>query len=541
MRKHVKFALLCMVIVLLTSGCDEIVELQPEHPITTAPVEIIDDNYRTYYEIFLSSFYDSNEDGTGDINGLIQKLDYLNDGDPETNTDLEVTGIWLMPIMSGASYHKYDVIDYDNIDASFGTIDDFKNLTEQCHHRNIKVIMDFVINHTSNQHPWFQEAVTYLRSLKPEEEPKVEDCKYVAYYIFVKDKQDNPKYHKVEHTNWYYEGVFVGDMPDLNLSSKEVRTEIEQIIDFWFATGVDGFRLDAAKEYYSGSQTKNIEVLTWLNDYVKSQKSDAYLVAEVWDSFGTIASYYESGIDSIFNYAFGGSSGKIALCVNAVGNQSVGYNLATNIKQVQDILSSRNPSYIDASFISNHDNNRAASFVGNEKDKVKLMGGINLMMNGSSFIYYGEEIGMNGTGRDENKRGPMYWLDTDTTGMTQGPMHMEKQAQSFSCVEVQEKDPTSILNYYKQAIRLRNQHPELLRGSIQVMENMDREICAVSKTWNEQTIYVLMNLGKKEKIIEVPNEYSFDRLVGTLTTSEQQPIIDGHKVILPSYAIVILK
>ena len=128
-------------------------------------LNIIDDKYRTYYEVFLYSFYDSDGDGIGDIQGLIDKLDYLNDGDDSTDTDLGCNGIWLMQIMPSPTYHKYDISDYENIDEQYGTIDDFKQLIEACHKRGIRVIIDFPINHTSSKHPWFTQAVEYLEGL----------------------------------------------------------------------------------------------------------------------------------------------------------------------------------------------------------------------------------------------------------------------------------------------------------------------------------------------------------------------------------------
>ncbi len=517
-----------------------ILEEYPAMPVSLTREK--EDNYRTYYEVFLYSYYDSDGDGIGDINGLISKLDYLNDNDPNTDSDLGVTGIWLMPIMPSSTYHKYDVKDYYDIDPSYGTLEDFQRLIEECDKRDIRLIIDLVFNHSSNEHPWFLEAVTYLRGLDPLEEPSVADCKYFGYYNFAKDKADNSTYHKVDHTDWYYEGVFVREMPDLNLSNEEVRKEIEQIAKYWLDLGVDGFRIDAAKEYYSGSQTKNIEVLSWFQTYVKSVNKEAYLVAEVWDSFGTIASYYESGIDSIFNYAFGDATGKIAVTVNTAGNQKAGYNLAMNMKQVQDTFSSRNASYIDASFISNHDNYRASSYVSYEEDLVKLMGGINLMMNGSSFIYYGEEIGMVGTGKDENKRVPMYWSTTDLTGMTKGPKNMEKQTQVFPSVEEQQGDSSSILNYYKRAIRLRENNPEILRGKVEVIEGFDKDITAVTKTYEGKTIILLMNISPEEKqVVLAKDTFTYEGVSGALTTTSVQPVLNEDTITLPPYAIVILR
>lgn len=542
MKTFRKICIISMVLVLLISGCSNqkqennqeltpepatpIVEnekvLYPPMPVDT--VTTYQDKYRTYYEVFLASFCDSNGDGIGDINGLISKLDYLNDKDPNTDSDLGITGIWLMPIMPSLSYHKYDVKNYYDIDSDYGTLEEFKLLLEECHKRDINVIIDLVFNHTSNLHPWFQEAVTYLRTLSENEEPQVNECKYVEYYNFAKDKSMNNKYYKLDGTDWYYEAQFTSDMPDLNLSSDAVRSEIEAIASFWLELGVDGYRLDAAKEYFTGAQTKNVEVLNWFSSYVYSIKPEAYLVAEVWDSFGTIASYYQSGIDSIFNYAFGNSDGKLASVANNAGNGKAGFNLATNMKQVQDIFLSKNPNAIDASFLSNHDNNRVSSYVSYEEQLVKLLGGMNLMMNGNSFIYYGEEIGMAGTGKDENKRAPMYWSKQDLIGMTDGPVNMEKQTQRFLPVDEQSEDDSSILNYYKRAIRLRNLNPEISRGMIEVIDVADGDITAVKKSLEQSSVILLMNISAEEKQVLLNQEMSaYKGTMETLTTTVEQP------------------
>ena len=143
-------------------------------------LNIIDDNYRNYYEIYVHSFYDSNEDGIGDLNGVTQKLDYLK--------DLGINGIWLMPIMPSPTYHKYDVVDYMDIDSEYGTMEDFDKLVEECHKRGINIIIDMVMNHSSSQNEWFVKACDYLRTLKEGEEPDKNVCPYVSYYNFSKEK-----------------------------------------------------------------------------------------------------------------------------------------------------------------------------------------------------------------------------------------------------------------------------------------------------------------------------------------------------------------
>ena len=267
-----------------------------------------DDNYRTYYEIFVYSFCDSNGDGIGDLQGVISKLDYLE--------ELGIQGIWLMPIHPSTSYHKYNVSDYYAIDPQYGTMEDFEQLIAECDKRDIHVIIDLVVNHTGSDNVWFKEAVKYLQGLPKGKKPNAKDCKYIDYYFFSTESKGNSS-RVVNGTKYYYEGMFDYSMPDLNLGNQAVRDEIENVMAFWIDKGVAGFRLDAAKEFYSGNVSANVEVLNWIQTTATSLKPDCYLVAEVWESFGQITNYYESGITSIFNFAFGNSDGKISAVIRA--------------------------------------------------------------------------------------------------------------------------------------------------------------------------------------------------------------------------------
>ena len=244
----------------------------------TAQPQEIDGNYRSYYEVFVYSFYDSDGDGTGDLKGLTEKLDYINDDDPSTDTDLGCTGIWLMPVMPSPSYHKYDVTNYMDIDPQYGTLEDFQAFLDAAHQRGISVIIDFVMNHTSSDHPWFQEAAAYLRNLAPWETPDRTVCPYVDYYNFSRE----PGTCKLEGTEWYYEAPFWSGMPDLNLYNEAVRAEMEATVTFWLDLGMDGFRLDAAKEFVSGDTNANIEILSWFNNWVRANKNTPFVYPRDW-------------------------------------------------------------------------------------------------------------------------------------------------------------------------------------------------------------------------------------------------------------------
>ena len=495
----------------------------------------IDDNYRTYYEVFVYSFCDSNGDGIGDIPGLISKLDYIE--------ELGFTGIWLMPIMPSSTYHKYDVMDYYSIDEQYGTLDDFKMLIEECDKRNINVIIDMVFNHTSSKNDWFIKATDYLKTLDEKQEPDLSECPYVDFYNFKKDAQGDSNYYNVVGTPWYYEGVFWDQMPDLNLDSKNVRRELEKIASYWMEQGVSGFRLDAAKEYFTGNNDKNLEVLSWYENYVKSIDPDAYLVAEVWDSFDMISKYYKSGIDSIFNYTFGNRDGLIVKTLNRAGDGEGANKYAQNLVIVQNRFMENQPNMIDAPFLSNHDTGRISGFVGRDEKKVKLAGAMNLFMSGCAFVYYGEELGMSGSGKDENKRAPMYWNTKGENGTTTPPPNMENVEHAFGSLKEQESDKNSVYNYYKHAIQLRNKYPEIPRGMNTVMKEIeDGDICAVAKTYEDKSIYLLYNISEKEKVISVSKKtYPYEKMTDYLSVDGQKAKQKGETITLPPFSIVILK
>lgn len=506
-------------------------------------LNVIEDNNRNYYEIFVASFCDSNGDGIGDIQGVISKLDYINDGNPDTDMDLGCNGIWFMPINPSPSYHKYDVVDYMNIDESYGTLEDFKQLIEECNKRGIKVIVDLVMNHSSIANSWFKEARDYLKELPSDQTPNAADCKYVDYYTFVKGKT-NGNYYQAGSSEYYYEGMFSQQMPDLNLDNPNVRKEFEEIAKFWLDLGVGGFRLDAAKEYFSGQPDKNVEVLTWFNNYVKSINPDAYIVAETWTP--DYARYLESGIESAFDFSYASFDGNIALTAQGADPAYNGQYFAKNLKTTQETMAGYSGTAIQAPFVSNHDLNRVAHYLGFVPEKIKFAHGLLSIMNGSTFLYYGDEIGIGGTGADENKRSPMIWSETDTTGQCNGPVNMQKEyvINKFASVEEQLKDKNSILSYVKEAMKLRNIFPEIARGTIEIISDVtDEDICAITKTYNGSKIIILANTNREEtKYVELPREKNgYTCIQGKLTVGEAQPKQVEDTIVLPPNAIVVLK
>ncbi|MCR5669693.1 MAG: alpha-amylase [Butyrivibrio sp.] len=510
------------------------------------PLNIIDDEYRTTYEVFVYSFYDSDGDGIGDLQGLIQKLDYINDGNDKTDTDLGCNQIWLMPVSPSPTYHKYDVTDYMDIDPQYGSLDDYDRLIQACHDRGIRVIIDLVLNHTSSEHPWFKEASDYVRNHEGEglvTDKALLECPYLDYYNFSPEKKEG--YEPLPNSSYYYEARFWSGMPDLNLDSERVRKEISDITQFWIEHGTDGFRLDATTSYYTGDDSKNIEFMTWLNNTVKGQKEDAYLVGEAWSNMASYSKYYKSGIDSFFNFEFAGSEGIIA----GVAKGSSGADRYPKaLKNCEDLLYNTNPDYVDAPFYTNHDMARAAGYyVGKgASDKLKLSAALNLLMGGNAFIYYGEELGMKGSGKDENKRAPMYWSLSDTTGMCKGPADMDKFEMKYPPLDEQMQDPYSVYNYYKSCIRLRNTYPVIARGRTYPVEELsDKDVAVfIRKTENTEDesfgpkeLMVVINTSGDAKELTLPDD---ETVKYAITTGEQEPSLSDGVLSLPAYCVTVL-
>lgn len=491
-----------------------------------------DDNYRTFYEIFVYSFCDSNGDGIGDLQGVTSKLDYLQ--------ELGINGIWFMPIHPSQSYHKYDVRDYYDIDPQYGTLADFDALMAECQKRDIHVITDLVLNHTGDDHEWFLTACEYLRSLPAGAQPNAEECKYVDYYYFFPEAGANR--HAISGTNWYYEGMFSPDMPDLNLANENVRSDIRDIMKFWIDKGVSGFRLDAAKEFYSGSISQNVEVLNWIQTTATELKPDCYLVAEVWENFGTIKQYYESGITSIFNFAFGNSNGKIPQVIRGAGSPTTVQSYATALETSDTGYFENNSAYIDAPFLSNHDVGRIAGFVNRDPLKMKMAAAMNVLMSGSCFIYYGEEIGMVGSGNDPSKRAPMVWNDARDNGTTNPPPECQlPEEYPLGSLETQRYDDASLYNYYRQVIAIRNALPVISHGRTTAETALNVGcVSAQRKTWGEESCIILMNVDAVAAEVDLSG-YADWELAASLSADGNEIAMDGSNLTIPAFGVAILR
>ncbi len=531
-----------MIIAMLLIGCTKEVIQNPtvEFPEIYRNERNIDNKHGVYYQIFVRAFADSSGDGIGDIKGLIGKLDYLNDGDPSTKDDLGVEGIWLMPITVSPTYHKYDVVDYFNIDPEYGTLEDFEELLEEAQKRGIKVIMDLVINHTSSQHPWFLES------------KKSKDNPFRDYYTWAeKGHQYNLKglslwntrvWHPLNDSHYY--GVFWDQMPDLNFDNPKVREEIKSIAKFWLDKGVDGFRLDAVTHIYgihenlNGSPlSKNNQFWREFGAYCEEINPDVYLVGEAWTTSDTIATYY-SGLDTNFNF-WVGEHGIFSIVNSGLDLYGPPNRFVKELEKIYQQNSEVEPLFLDAPFLTNHDQNRTMSRLDNDVEKAKLAANMYLTLPGNPFIYYGEEIGMLGTGEHENIREPMVWFEESR--LPQSNWRPNINNKDTVSVEVQQQDADSLLNHYKKLIKVRKENVALTKGDFKGIEVDSNKVIAYSRTFEMEEMVILHNVNPEEQTIvldhvELKNmDFIFE------STGDGKNIINGNEITLAPRTTVILK
>jgi len=485
-----------------------------------------------FYEIFVRSFYDSNGDGIGDFNGVTSKLDYLQ--------NLGVTAIWLMPIHPSPSYHGYDILNYYAVNPEYGTMDDFKHFLSEAHKRNIRVIIDLVLNHTSDQHPFFQDALRSPQS------------KYHDWYIWSDRDQGNGWYLVPGDKPIYYFGQFCDCMPDLNYRNPEVTAQMENVARYWLEEiGVDGFRVDAAKHLIEeGKVIENTKSThEWLKGFYQAYKADnpnAYTVGEVFGADASLAkSYTGNQLDNVFNFEV--ASG----IINSVnGNSNSGINSALTFA-LQDL-----PNGDYGTFLTNHDQNRLMSQVVGDVDKAKVAAGILFTAPGIPFIYYGEEIGMSGTKPDEQIRTPMQWTAGSGAGFSSGTP-WEPINSDYTTVNVasQNGDNNSLLEHYRKLIKLRNEHSALRAGNTYLAKSDSDKLVSYVRSSKEETILVLINLDDQPvnnyglNLAKGPlvGNYNVMSLVDDATYSPLQANGSGgfdHYVPIPevpSYSVIIFQ
>ncbi len=488
MKKLISITLiLCIALSALLCGCSS-----SDDPSEDIEAVASTDKYRNYYQIWIGSFCDSNGDETGDFEGIISKLDYLNDGDPNSGDDLGIDGIWLSPMMPSYSYHKYNVSDYFNIDPEFGSLEIFDKFIEECDKRGISVIIDLVVNHSASDHPYFIKACEELREGK-------EDG-YAQYYNFKKGS-DSTYARRVTNSDYFYEGQFSSEMPDWNLSYQGTRDYFEEVVKFWLDRGVDGFRLDAVK-YFTDSKTDGIEFMTWFYDMAQSYNPDVYMVGEDWDSASMIYDQYKSGIDSFFNFKFGDTSGDYVM----TGRGGQTRTFADALKRYNDNIAKRSDTAINANFLTNHDMVRVSNAL--EAYEQKFAAALYILSPGNSFTYYGEEIGIEApnTTNDASYRTAMIWDNNKLPNIYVNGV-AEVTPNALGGVEQQLKQEDSLLNTYRRLYKIKNQNPEIARGKItDVMKSDDPYLGGYYIEYNGEKLLIIHYGGDETKKVKITDD-----------------------------------
>lgn len=487
-----------------------------------------------YYEIFVRSFYDTNGDGIGDLNGVTAKLDYLQ--------ELGIGGIWLMPINASPSYHGYDTTDYYAINPDYGTIEDLENLLAEAHKRDIKVIMDLVVNHSSKEHPWFKSALSD------------ENSPYRNWYSIVGADEKVKADGAVGGDPWHrygslkYLGIFWDGMPDLNFDEPEVRAEMIKIGQFWLERGLDGFRLDAAKHIYgdfnSTQMTAEVQASNkaWWQQFrvgMNEVNPDAYLIGEVWDSMSIIAPYFDNALDSAFNFDL---AGRLLSAASSETDPDIAFSLGRAYGAYEQTSGG---TFVDAPFLSNHDQNRIMTVLNGNIDHAKMAAALLLTLPGTPYLYYGEEIGMKGAKPDEYIREPMIWYSNaiGAEGQTTWLQSKHNKEAGAVSVESQLQDEQSLYHHYRQLISWRNEEPTLRDGSIAeyTFDNANHKLSAYIRVTTTERVLVVHNLSAEAQSIELTTSELYGEFTEIVRKTNAEAQLQKAILTIPAYSTLILK
>lgn len=485
-------------------GCSsESASVPPELDPAAAPppLEAADGWWRevTFYEIFVRSFADASDgpladDGIGDLTGLIERLDYLNDGDPDTRDDLGIGAIWLMPVAESPSYHGYDVVDFYRIERDYGTNEEFRRLVAAAHRRGIRVVVDLVLNHTSSRHLWFREA----------REP---DAPLRDWYIWSYERLGyvgpwgQPVWHQLpwwqrgwRHLNYHaYYGIFWSGMPDLNYRNPDVTAAMHEMARFWLQDmGVDGFRLDAVRHLIEDGrvQAGTPETHAWLReflDFCKQTKPGSLLIGEVWDNTEAVAAYGPDELDLAFQFELAEAM------VRATRDAD-----RARLDEVYEKIRRLQPDRDLATFLTNHDQPRVLSQLYDDLGGARAAAGLLLTGPGTPFVYYGEELGMSGNKPDPQIRRPMQWSDARYAGFsTHRPWQQLDPGFERTHVAGQTADAASLLSLYRRLIRLRSARPALRSGAAEPVAATDPRVWALERRRGPERLLTIVNLGEE--------------------------------------------
>jgi len=464
-----------------------------------------------FYVMLVRSFYDATGDGYGDLQGLIDKLDYLNDGNPSTATDLGVNALWLLPVVESPTYHGYGASDYYSIEPDYGDNDTFRRLVSEAHRRGIYVIVDMALNHTSDKHPWFQDAISG---------PTAE---HHDWYVWSDADPGwlGPNKQKVwfQRDGSYFYAFFGGSLPDLNLRHEAVTTQMLDVMDYWLRDmGVDGFRLDAIRHLIEEGQQQESTPSThqWLKrfyQFYKGVQPNAFAIGEVTGDTAERLPYYNGEVDMCFEFDWASA---------AVSSLDKGDPAA--LKAEQTSLRALLPQGQSGTFLGLQDSDRIISLLRGSVPKARLAATLLLTSPGVPFLWYGEEIGMRGRKPDLYIRRPMQWADQRGAGFSAGRPWMDVDL-NYDVVNVAEEsvDPDSLLSHYRRLTRLRLSYEALRTGSWMPLQSTNEKVYAYLRHADDHDVLVVLNLaaeavtgctlGAKDSAIP-PGSYSPQDLLG---------------------------
>ncbi len=486
------------------------------------------------YELYVRAYRDSNGDGHGDLLGVIEKLDYLK--------DLGVDAIWLLPLMpSPLKDDGYDVADFYNIHKDYGQLADFKLLVDEAHKRGLKIIAELVLNHTSDEHPWFIES----RSSK--DNPKRDwyvwsdsDKKHAdTRIIFTDSETSNWTYD--ETTGEYYWHRFFSHQPDLNYDNPELRAEVKKIVKHWLDLGVDGFRMDAIPYLFEreGTNNENIkethDYLKELRSYIDEIKPGTFLLGEVNQWPEDTIPYFGNGHDEmplLFHFPI---MPRLYKAVAEGKRGSIDWIMARTPaipESCQWVVFLRNHDELTLEMVTEEERafmydhyapeprmkinvgirRRLAPLLGNDTRKIKLLNSMLMTLPGTPIIYYGDEIGMgdNIWLPDRNSvRTPMQWNDSPNTGFSEAdslyaPVIADDDF-GFKKVNVaaQEADPDSLLHWMRQLIKVRKEHSALGRGQFEILLSENQAVLPFLNSHEQDVVLALHNLSDKRQKVNL--------------------------------------
>ncbi len=497
----------------------------------TAPSISVPASSGVWYEIFVRSWYDTNGDGIGDLNGVTAKLDYLK--------SLGVSGIWLTPINPSPSYHGYDITDYQAVNPQFGTLADFRKLTAAAHARGIRVIVDLVANHSSNEHPWFKAA----------QNPR--DAHH-AWYVWANPYTDLDTLSATGGKSWHaaadgkqnYLGIFVAQMPDLNYDNPAVRSAMIDVGKFWLKQGADGFRLDAAQHLYDDfasdndnpqALAKNLAFWGEFRRGIDRVDPHAYLVGEVTRPLASELTPWFKPLDAAFNFPL---AIELIKAAGSERNQSLAAKLEHTYARYRAVTGGS--AIKDAPFLSNHDQERVMSQLGGNAQHMRTAAAMLLTLPGRPYVYYGEELGTLGKKPDPALREPMRWERATTAkGETTWEAVDPANGPAIS-VQAQADDPQSLLNRYRTLIHWRIAVPALRDGGFRAYPHASDHLAAWQRTAPSGGVLVVHNLSSSTQTmaLDVPGEPHYARLI---EQTGPGATIHGTTLSVPAYTSVVLQ